>query len=72
VLTEITGTLPGSRIAELIPTADEKAEFDVTYRLTDDDELHDATVSGPFYGDAEVTYTLKLAPRDEPANISAP
>lgn len=72
VLTEITGTLPGDRIKDLIPTADEQADFDVTYRLTDDDELHDATITGPFYGDDDVTYTLTLDPRDEPADISAP
>lgn len=72
VLTEITGTLPGGRIQDLIPTADEKADFAVTYRLTDDDELHDATIKGPFYGDEDVTYTLTLDPRDEPADITAP
>lgn len=72
VLTQITGTLPGERIKALIPSADADATFDVTYRLTDDDELHDATITGPFYGDAEVTYTLKLDPLDEPANIEAP
>lgn len=72
VLTEITGTIPGRRIRDLIPSADEAADFDVTYRLTDDDALHDAILTGPFYGDADVTYTLTLDPRDEPADITAP
>ncbi|MFO6453267.1 MULTISPECIES: LppX_LprAFG lipoprotein [unclassified Aeromicrobium] len=72
VLTEITGDLPGERIAELIPTADKTEDFDVTYRLTDDDELHDAKITGPFYGGEDVTYTLRLEPRDEPAGIEAP
>lgn len=73
VLTEVTGTIPGERIAALIPTADDAGEFRVTYRLTDEDTLHDATLTGPFYAGAdEVTYTLSLTPRDEPATIGAP
>ncbi|MBA4608792.1 LppX_LprAFG lipoprotein [Aeromicrobium sp. Marseille-Q0843] len=72
VLTEISGELPGDRIAQLIPTADATEDFDVVYRLTDDDELHDAKISGPFYGGEDVTYTLRLSPRDEPAGIEAP
>ena len=72
VLTEVTGTIPGQRIKDLIPSADDAADFDVTYRLTDDDELHDATLTGPFYGDDDVTYTLTLDPRDEPVDITAP
>lgn len=72
VLTKITGTIPGDRIRALIPTADDAATFAVTYRLTDDDELHDAKITGPFYGDEDVTYTLTLDPRDEAAAIEAP
>ncbi len=72
VLTEITGTIPGETVAELIPTADTTADFDVTYRLTDDDVLHDAKVTGPFYGDEQVTYVLTLAPHDGAVTIAAP
>ncbi|GAA3548346.1 hypothetical protein AFL01nite_23820 [Aeromicrobium flavum] len=72
VLTEIEGDIPGERIATLIPTADQAEDFDVTYRLTDDDELHDAKITGPFYGTEDVTYTVTLQPRDEPADITAP
>lgn len=72
VLTKITGTIPGERIQALIPTADEAATFAVTYRLTDDDELHDAQIKGPFYGGEDITYTLTLDPRDEAADIQAP
>ncbi|MCL3837332.1 LppX_LprAFG lipoprotein [Aeromicrobium duanguangcaii] len=72
VLTEIEGDIPGDRIAALIPTADQNESFDVVYRLTDDDELHDAKITGPFYGDEDVTYTVELQPRDEPADITAP
>lgn len=72
VLTEISGDIPGKQIATLIPTADQEEDFDVTYRLTDDDVLHDAKITGPFYGEDDVTYTLELTARDEPADITAP
>ncbi len=72
VLTQITGTLPGEEVAALIPTADKNSDFAITYRLTDDDELHDAKVKGPFYGDDDVTYTLTIEPSDDAVSIEAP
>jgi lipoprotein LprG len=72
VLTTVSGTLPGNVVQRLIPSAEESAEFDVEYRLADH-ELHDAVMTGPFYGDAgDVTYTMSLAASDEPVDISTP
>jgi len=73
VLTAVSGTLPGSVVDALIPSADEEATFEVEFRLTDDDELRDATITGPFYPDADdVTYDLTVEPSDESVDISAP
>jgi lipoprotein LprG len=73
VLTTINGTLPGSVVSTIIPSADESASFNVTYRLTDDDELRDATLTGPFYPEGgNVTYIVKLATSDEPVTIKVP
>jgi lipoprotein LprG len=73
VLTTVSGTLPGDIVQRLIPTADESADFDIEYRLTDDDSLHDAVMTGPFYGDAgDVTYTMALTASDEPVEIETP
>jgi lipoprotein LprG len=73
VLSTVTGTLPGDIVQRLIPTADESADFDVEYRITDDDALHDAVMVGPFYGDAgDVTYTMSLSASDESVEITAP
>jgi len=73
VLTTINGTLPGSVVSAIIPSADEKKSFNVAYRLTEDDELRDATITGPFYpGGGNVTYTVKLATSDEPVTIKVP
>lgn len=73
VLTSVTGTLPGSVVADIIPSASRQGTFAVTYRLTDDDELRDARMTGPFYGGgSKVTYTVRLATSDEPVTITAP
>jgi lipoprotein LprG len=73
VLTTITGTLAGDEVRSIIPSADSSATFKVRYRLTDDDELRDATLTGPFYPDAgDVSYTVKLTTSDEPVTIKVP
>jgi lipoprotein LprG len=73
VLTTIGGTLPGSLVRTIIPSADAGATFTVKYRLTDDDVLRDASLTGPFYPDAgKVTYTVKLKTSDQPVTIKVP
>jgi lipoprotein LprG len=73
VLTTITGTLPGSLVRTIIPSADAAQTFDVKYRLTDGDELRDATLTGPFYPEGgDVTYTVRLTTSDEPVTIKVP
>lgn len=73
VFTTITGTLPGELMTGLLPTADETGTFDVSYRLSDDDLLRGATITGPFYaGSADVTYDLTIDPSDETVEITAP
>jgi len=73
VLTSVSGTLPGDVVQPLIPSADETAAFDVDYRLTDDDVLRDAQISGPFYtGADDVTYDLSVTASDEPVDITLP
>lgn len=73
VLTTITGTLPGSVVRKIIPSAEADGTFAVTYRLDDDDELRDTTLTGKFYpGAGKVTYTVTLATSDTPVTIEAP
>jgi lipoprotein LprG len=73
VLTSIKGTLPGSVVATIIPSAAADKDFAVVYRLDDDDHLRDATLSGPFYpGGDKVTYTVALETSDTPVTIEAP
>jgi len=73
VLTTITGSLPGSIVRDVIPSADATKTFKVTYRLDTDDVLRDATLVGPFYPHSgNVTYTVKLSASDSPVTIETP
>jgi len=73
VLTTISGAIPGDKVQSLIPSADGDADFDVEYRLNDDDVLRGADITGPFYPDAEdVTYSLTLEPSDQVVEITPP
>jgi lipoprotein LprG len=73
VLTSISGTIPGSVISGFLPTADAASTFQVVYRLTEDDTLADATITGPFYpGAADVEYTVVLQPSNDDSEITKP
>ena len=73
VLTTITGAIPGSVVRAILPSADVKASFPVTYRLTEDNDLRDASISGPFYpGVADVTYDISVSTSSEPVSITLP
>lgn len=73
VLTTIKGTLPGSLVKDIIPSAAENEPFAVTYRLDDDNVLRDASLRGPFYPDGgDVTYTVTLTTSDAAVTIEPP
>lgn len=73
VVTTVSGTLPGDVVAALIPSADQGADFDVDYRLSDDDVLRDARITGPFYaGTEETSYDLEVTASDEAVDITLP
>ena len=47
--------------------------MEVVVRLTDDDEVHDLTLTGVFYpGSDEVTYVVTVAASDESPVIEPP
>lgn len=74
VLSTITGTLSGDRLEALLPTADPAGTFDVTYRLTEEEDvLSGALITGPFYaGSDDVTYDISLDASTESVEITAP
>lgn len=72
-VTPVEGTLPGTEVAKLFPSVDESDDFDVTFRLDEDDVLRDASITGPFYAEADdLTYTISLTASDDSVDISVP
>lgn len=74
VLDTYTGTISGSTVSGIIPSADATRDFDVTFRITDDDKtLHQAVLTGPFYArGGDVTYTITLDHYGTAPSITAP
>lgn len=73
VLTKISGTLPGASVHALFPTAAD-TPFDVIFTLTDEDVLHDVSITGQFYGTDHdpSTYAIEVDPSADPVTITAP
>jgi lipoprotein LprG len=71
VLTEYTGSVPGSVVKNVIPTA--SGDFDVTYTITDDEELRTARLTGVFYQDSDpMTYVVTFEDYGTEKDITAP
>lgn len=72
VLTAIDGTLPGTAMQSVFPSAGSE-DFTVNYTLTDGNDLSGVQVTGPFYPDvADVTYQIDLDVDAESVDIQAP
>ena len=73
VLTTYSGTIPGTAVAPVIPSADETADFDATFEVDDAGRLVEALVTGPFYGSVgDVAYTVALSDYGTDEEIAAP
>jgi lipoprotein LprG len=73
VSTSYTGTVPGTAVSAVIPSASAKADFDATFVVTDDHELTKAVLTGPFYPQGgDVTYTITFDHYGTTKNITAP
>jgi lipoprotein LprG len=73
VLTSYDGTLAGSVVDASIPSADEKADFPVSFRIDDQGRLRAVQISGPFYGSkGQVDYTVGVEDYGTRRDIEAP
>ena len=71
VLTEYTGTVAGTVVENIIPSAE--GDFEVTYTIAENGELREARLTGVFYPDsAEMTYTVGIDDYGTEKDISAP
>jgi lipoprotein LprG len=72
VLSTVTGKVPASAVAAIIPSASGDA-FDATYGLTSDGELRQVSLTGVFYdGSPANTYTLVLTKYGAAQDVTAP
>ncbi|MGB3764423.1 MAG: LppX_LprAFG lipoprotein, partial [Ornithinimicrobium sp.] len=73
VVQEITGTLSGDLIVDLLNVGAEDTDFDVVYGLIEDDwQVRTVTLTGQFYRPATSTYTLTLDDYGVPVTVTAP
>lgn len=73
VVQEVSGTVPGVLIVDLLNAGQRDAEFDVVYGLVEESwEARTVTLTGPFYPPAESTYTVTLDDYGVPVEITAP
>ncbi len=71
ILTEFTGTVAGEDMSNIIPSA--TGTFDVSYTVTDEDELRTMTMTGSFYPDSEsMTYSVEFTDYGTEKDIVAP
>ncbi len=73
VVQQISGTLSGDLIVDLLNTGTEDGEFDVVYGLIEDDwEVRTVTLTGEFYPPETSTYTLTMDDYGVPVTVTAP
>ena len=73
VLSTITGTLPGTAVADLLVIGDHTGTFTVTYGLSDPGgDLRSVVLKGPFYAGSTSTYTLRVQRLAQPVAITRP
>ncbi|MDO5739708.1 MAG: LppX_LprAFG lipoprotein [Ornithinimicrobium sp.] len=73
IVQEITGTLPGKAVTDLLYVGDAASPFDVTYGLVEESwQVRTVTITGPFYPPATSTYTLVLDAYGAPVTVTQP
>ena len=73
VVDTLTGTLPGSAVADLLVIGDRASTYDVRYGITvPGGELRTVVLEGPFWPGATSTYTLRLKPLESAVAITRP
>lgn len=73
ILTSYTGTLPGSKVKPIIPSADASGRYATSVGIDRDGRLATIRVTGKFFsGQGDVTYDISLDDYGADVQISAP
>lgn len=70
---QVTGTLPGAAVTDLLHVGDAESDFDVTYGLVEDSwQVRTVDITGLFYPPATSTYTVTLDSYGAPVTVTRP
>lgn len=73
ILTTYTGTLPGTAVEKIIPSAVPKETYETRIGVDEDGFASTVKVTGPFFsGNDDVTYDVKFSEYDKGVKITAP
>jgi lipoprotein LprG len=73
VVTRYSGTLAGSLVAPIIPSADDDGRYDAVVGIDEDDRIVTLDVTGEFFsGGGDETYSLTFDDYDKSVKITAP
>jgi lipoprotein LprG len=73
VVSQYSGTLSGSYVAPIIPSADDSSTYDTVVGLDEDNRMVTLKVTGEFFeGGGDETYTIAFDDYDKSVKISAP
>lgn len=73
ILTTYTGTLPGTAVEKIIPSAVAEETYETRIGVDEDGFASTVKVTGPFFsGNDDVTYDVKLSEYDKGVKITAP
>jgi len=73
ILTTYTGTLPGSAVKQIIPSADANKDYETEVGVDEEGFATTVKVTGAFFsGSDEVTYDVKFTDYDKGVKITAP
>ena len=73
VRTRFSGTLDGSLVAPIIPSADDAGSYDATVGVDQDDRMVTLEVTGEFFaGGGDDTYRIEFDDYDKRVKITAP
>ncbi len=73
VLTTYSGTIPGSLVAPIIPSADPSASYDIVVGIDEDGRVATLKVTGDFFsGSGDVTYDIVLTDYDKDVTVTKP
>lgn len=73
VVQQVTGTVPGQAVVDLLYVGDASADFTVEYGLVEESwEVRTVRITGPFYPPDDATYLVTLDQYGEPVTVTAP